>query len=201
MGGVVSSEVEMANLAVGLLKEPFIGSFDAPTTTARWFKQFYKPSRLAVLERHPWNFAAARISLGATGTKPAFDWQYEYMLPIDCLYYQPPRVMGARTGALVPHVPEGRSILTDYPAPLNLRYTVDVTDETLFSGLFAEAFSLYMAAKLSQTLTGKASLSTNLGRLFEDAIDQAKARDAMQGTPDESVQSENIGVRSQEASY
>ncbi|MBL4837753.1 MAG: hypothetical protein JKY34_09260 [Kordiimonadaceae bacterium] len=201
MTSTVTSEIEVANLALGLVKEPGIGSFDDPTPASRWFKKHYIPSRHAVLARHRWNFAQTRAALVADSVAPLFDWSYAYTLPSDCMRMYPPTVDGRRASALLDHEVEGGKVLCNKSGPLYLRYVQDVENEALLDPLFVEAFVFYLASNVAHVLSGKRSLIDQYRRAFEGALSDARSVDAMQGTPDPVVTSDYISTRQQEWPY
>lgn len=196
MVATVSSPVEMANLALGHLKEPTIGAFDSTNVVTRWFRDHYKFSRHAVLARHRWNFAAARAVLSPTGSTPAFEWAYEYQIPSDCLrLFYPITLDGKRRSAPIDHEVEGRKILTNKSTALYIRYVQDITNEGLFDPLFVEAFAFYLAAGCAHVITSKNSLVQTMQDAFRRSVDDAGKVDAMQGTPDPEITSDYITVR------
>lgn len=195
MVSTVTSEVEMANLALARLKEPGISAFDTSSVASRWFSQNYMPARRSALARHRWNFAQTRTVLSPTGTAPAFEWSYAYNLPSDCMRLYPITRDGKRASALIDHEVEGNQILTNTGPALYIRYVKDIENEALFDPLFVEAFSFHLAAGVAHVLTSKNSLVQTMQQAFRDVLAEARRNDAMQGEPDPEPVSDYILTR------
>lgn len=61
--GLASSDVDVANQALDLLKEAPITAFTDDTPEARWMARNYSTSRNAELREHPWKFALKRKTI------------------------------------------------------------------------------------------------------------------------------------------
>ncbi|MGL5363063.1 MAG: hypothetical protein ACRDBH_09295 [Bosea sp. (in: a-proteobacteria)] len=140
-----------------------ISSFDDNTTEARAIKSLYDIARRTLLRRALWSFAKRRTKLAAValaaGTED-WDFKYQYNLPVDFLrliqvndYSVPIGFNPGRTRDDSPYQIEGNRILTNFPAPLKIRYIADVTDPTKYDSIFIEAFASQIAFECCETVT------------------------------------------------
>lgn len=140
-----------------------ISSFDDNSTEARAIKSLYDIARRALLRRCLWNFAKKRTTLSAVAVPAGqTDWTFtnQFQLPPDFLrliqvndYSEPLGFNLGRTEDDSPYQIEGGRILTNYPAPLKIRYIADVTDPTKYDSVFIEAFASQIAFECCETIT------------------------------------------------
>lgn len=156
----MASEVDIANLALTLLGDTRIISLDDPVKQAREVKAVFGLTRDALLGGYTWSFAKARASLAAEATAPIFGYANQFPLPSDCLrivlvneVYAGLDLTDYRGSPTEDFTIEGRKILTDFAAPLKLRYIKQVTDPGQFSTNFTMAFGCQLAANLCEALT------------------------------------------------
>ena len=71
----VSTPVEVANLALDMVKEAPITDMDENRAAARWMKRNFVPTRNYVLNTQVWKFAMTRASLPEDPTPPEFEWK------------------------------------------------------------------------------------------------------------------------------
>lgn len=161
---VVSSEVDICNLALQRLGAKAISALSEDSTAGRECNRVYAHARDSELRAHPWNFARARVSLAASSTDPLFGLGKQYPLPNDFLRILPDNEV--RDWQI-----EGRSILTDDGEPLQLVYIKRVTDpndfDELFITLLVARIAVDIAEKITQSNTKKADA--------KDAYAEAKA--------------------------
>lgn len=82
---MMASEVDIANSALDKLGVEPINSFTEDNNRAKLCNRSYPLMRDEVLRSHPWKCAMKRITLTALTSTPAFEYQYEFQLPSDCL--------------------------------------------------------------------------------------------------------------------
>lgn len=75
------------------------------------------------------------------------------------------------------------AIASNDPAPLYIRYVSSDMTEAMFDACFAEAFSAALALETCEELTQSNTKLTNLGRIYEEAIEAAKKRNAFEKKP------------------
>lgn len=178
----MASRVDIANLALTQLGSATkITSLTDNGVPARAINAVYDITRKALLRRYQWSFALTRTSLPALSTAPAWGFARQFQLPSDFL-----RVVQVNDVAAVPALNdytdgdvsawaiEGQAILTDFDAPLKLRYVRDVTDEGVFDALFAVAFASRIAyltcEQITQSNSKKQAAAADLKQAISDAV-------------------------------
>jgi hypothetical protein len=169
---------DICNVALGMIGQNFITALDDGTHTANQCKLFFEPARDACLRDHLWNFAQKRAILAQT-TAPAAQWSYAYQLPADCL-----RMIALNAEAGLEWAVEGRTVVADAPSATIL-YVAKVDDVNLWDALFIDAFTVLLASKLALAVAHDAAYSTELLKLYNLRLADAKAVDGQeQGVPD-----------------
>ncbi len=172
------SEVSICNLALQDVGRGLaITALDENSQAARVCRLRYPFARDACLRAYDWNFAAARASLPALATPPAFDFANAYQLPPDCLFV---REVGEQEGGCTWTVEAGR-LLTDEGAPVNLTYTRGVTNPAAFDPLFAETLAARIAAEIAVSLTESLGKAQALWQVYQLKLAEARRRDAQEG--------------------
>lgn len=179
----MASEVGVANIALSHMGEKLISSLDEASSSARILKARIDDVRDTVLRAYPWNFAEERAALAALATAPAWGYDNQYLQPTDCLF-----VRGIEDDLLSNLVwkVEGRKILTNEGAPLNILYTKRETDPNQWDSMFAAALGAKLAHETVELITKDAKLKRglldNYGRIFAEAT----SVDSQEGTPPQS---------------
>ncbi len=190
--GTSVSDVAIANRALTKLGAARIISFADDTKEARAIAACYYILRDAELRRRKWRFALKRAQIPALTETPAFGYAYAYQIPADCLSI-------LTVGDIAPGVDlsdyrqsldtalyslEGRTILTDLPAPLNLRYKARITDPTQFDLAFVEALAARIAWELCEDLTQSSQKKVDAQTDYKVAIREAIAANAVETAPE-----------------
>lgn len=178
----VTSEVEVCNLALDMLKEAPMADMDENRAASRWMKRNFEPIRNLVTMSHIWKFAMFRDELPADPEPPAFEWSYRYRKPSDCLRVLPLRVGGWMNGPLIPHQVENDFILTNAPPPLKVRYLRIVRDPALWPPTFVDAVAAKLGERAAHVLTGKQSMVELCAARFREAATLAASIDAAEGS-------------------
>lgn len=184
-------DVSIANRALTKLGEARIISFGDDTKAARAIAACYYIVRDAELRRHKWRFAIKRAALPALTSTPPFGYAYEYQLPADCIGILAVGDIAAgidmsdyRVGLDTELFSlEGRTIRTDLPAPLNLRYKSRVTDATQFDIAFVEALASRIAYECAEDLTQSAAKKQAAAEDYKMSIREAIAANAVEIVP------------------
>ena len=125
----MASEVGICNRALQRVGAARITSLADDNKNARACNAAYEPLRDAALRAHPWSFAISRAALAADVTAPVGDGDelrsYRYPWPTDAL-----RILLPKDGG-VDWIVEGRYILSDWTAPLYVRYIAQEICEEL----------------------------------------------------------------------
>ena len=78
---------------------------------------------------------------------------------------------------------EGRQLLTNEPAPLNIRFIGRVVDVTLFDALLYTAVAARLAVYLAANLTESAARVQSMQGYYQQVLREARSVDAQEGTP------------------
>ena len=165
--------VEIANRAITYLGGEVITSLDDDTKEGRACKRLYEQTRDALLRDHPWNFAIKRSSLAANTTAPEFEYTNAFDFPNDTL-----RIIEVDTTE--EWAVEGRQIVSDAAAPLDIVYIERVTDPNLFDAKFIEAFSLRLAADIAYDITASQTVAATAENKYATLLKEARLVDAQE---------------------
>lgn len=204
----MASEIDICNLALSHIGDSAtVSSINPPegSAQAEHCAIFYPIARNALLERHNWKFATRRTDL-ALLSETMDQWTYVYAMPnsanriIDII---PPTVTNdysvgytnedlSITDAYAVYVPQRYSIETLSTGTQVIccntenavaRYTVKITDPTVFSSLFTLTLSHYLASMLAGPVVkgdaGAAEAKRQL-TLMQMYLSQAAISDAEQ---------------------
>lgn len=195
------SKTELSNLALDYLDEAPITDFDTDTSArARLLRRNFWPVAWGLMRKHPWNFVIRRIQLSANPTAPVFGWLYAYDFPDHCLRILPLTCDGTENGKPVPYKVEGTQILTNWPAPLSVRYLLRIDDvvgggTASFDQQFADVLTATLAYRAAHFITGKQSYAQALGNVAAGLLNEAQMIDALEGTPDDPIDDFWISAR------
>lgn len=167
------TQVGICNSALIKMGGALISSITESSREAAICKALYELVRDEVLRAHPWNFATTRATLSPTSTTPAFEFDYEFDLPNDCV-----RVLGM-DDPTVDYVVEGRKILCN-DSEINIRYIYRHKDESAWDALFAEAFAWKLARELSLGLVQSAASAESMEKGYRAALASARAVDGQE---------------------
>lgn len=193
----MTSQTEIANLALSVLGEAPIFDLEQNSPSARACKRHYESTRDALLRHHRWNFAIKRTILSRLEEDPAFGWAFAYQLPNDCL-----RVLelnGKQAGTSNSDFEiEGDHLLTNAEVAM-VRYTGQVVDARFFDSLFLEALSYKLASAVAMEVTGSLTKKEAAERQFRQlALVDATFVDSVETRPKVRLPSEDsntIGAR------
>lgn len=173
-----NSKTDICRLSMDHLKqEAVIVNIDIPTTNeekvcSRW----YDTVRRKLLRSHPWVFARDRKAISRNAEAPDFGYSDAYDLPNEFLNL---RFIGddAIEDFKRKYDIEGRQILinNESSATLNIGFTQDVTNVSLFDSMFVTVFALELAKKVSYRFTLKLSLLNALDVQLKEEKAEAKA--------------------------
>lgn len=180
----MASIVAICNLALQRIgADRIVDILDPNQKEARECNAIYDDLRASELRTHTWNFAKVRIQLAADSIAPVFGRTNAFTLPADSLRVIKPSRFD--TDWLV----EGRKILTDFGAPLDLVYIQDVTDPNRMDALFRRALALEMAVQMVEALTQSNSKYDRVAAEKIRVLNEARRTNAMERveetTPDD----------------
>lgn len=152
----MASEVDIANLALARLgDDASVASIDPPegSSQAEHCARFYPIARDSMLEHHDWSFSTRRAQLAQLSV-PTYNWQYAYARPslaLRILSVMPATASPEEDGVQyeLGNTAEGTQIILTNLEEAVARYTVRVTDTSLFPPLFVDALAWLLAAHLA----------------------------------------------------
>lgn len=174
----MASTVEIANRALQILGAKRIVSLTEDSRNARAIAAAYQPVKKAELRKHVWNFAVARVQLAADATAPAFTRSTSFTLPSDFLRLLPPDPEVNLND--LDWIVEGRCIITNDSAPLDVRYIRNVDDPNTFDSLFCEALSAKLAEQLCEEITQSNTKVATAQAFYKDVVAEAKKANAVE---------------------
>lgn len=162
-----------------------IASLTERSTEAQRCNEVYADALKECLEAYDWSFARCRVALAEHGDDPPDGWGYRYVYPANCIVI---RHLVNPLGDDAPPVPYDIEMDEDRTAPTvitNLgdavaRYTLSITDPSLFSSLFSSALSRLIASHIAFPLTGDLKVSTQNLEMYNALVSRASASNANQ---------------------
>jgi hypothetical protein len=198
----MSSKVSIANRALAKLGDDRILLLTDDTKAARTLNTMFDEVRDAELRRYRWKFAMKRDSLLVLVAPPAWGYLYQYPLPSDYLSMVQVNDYYARTGKQSPpYSIESGSILTNYIAPLKVRYISRLENTGLFDPLFVEVFACKLAMESCETITQSETKYTRCAEAYKYALGEAIRQDAIEKAPDELPNGSWLDSRGTDSGY
>jgi hypothetical protein len=177
------SKVSICNLGLttGLGQDPIVSLSDN-RKAAILCNACYDATRREILRAHPWGFARKRAQLAAAVAQPAFGKGTAYTLPDDYIrLVDVPNDDAGRPRWVV----EGRTLICDEDAPLDLIYVADCQDATLFDPLFVGALAYAIAAQVCIPLTQDKSLKQGCVNESDAKLASARLVSSQDNSPTE----------------
>jgi len=183
------NRVDIINGALIKLGTATIASPDESSQSARTAKAVYDRVARSEMRRHPWSFALSRATLPALSTPPAFGFLYQYQQPDDFLrLYEVANDAAGSSGfrdfifwPTDTYAIEGNAILTDYAAPLQIRYVADMSEqEGTWDAAFCEAMVIRLAQEMCFTITKSQTREDGLIKMYKSAIFEARRVNAIE---------------------
>lgn len=165
--------IQKASILLGSATE--IGSIEDDTPTTRSFKSLWDIARRTALALHPWNFAIRRAALTRSTEVPAFEYDYQFEIPNDCLRWLPWSIDDPQ---FFDGVEEAGLILANETA-INIRYIYDHNLTGKWSPMFVDVMAHTLAMELCEGKTALKGLRDRLGGDREELISQAKRIDGL----------------------
>ncbi len=182
--------VEISNVALGMVGEPPITSFQDDLDTARAVNLRFPTVRDAVLRAHYWNFAKSRRQLAKLVENPPFGFDAQFELPADWLRMV--AVNPDRYGLSVKapdYKIEGKRLLLNGSETARIIYIARVADTTKWDALATEALAARLASELAVSVTQNRTLAQQLFQQYQDKLAEARSADAMD-EPAEQIESD-----------
>ncbi|MES0386006.1 MAG: hypothetical protein ABUJ98_15660 [Hyphomicrobium sp.] len=172
-----TSDVTIINGALAKIGLKRIDSRGENSEQSRLADDTYDDLLDAVLTDAPWDFAITRQELSENATAPLFDFEHAYNLPGTPYCLKPLEIINLNE---YEWRVEGRKIVTGHEAPLQLIYIARITDESVYTPQFIEAFQARLALEWSERLTRNTEITKLMVALYAEKIAAAKAIEAGQ---------------------
>lgn len=181
------SEVGIGNLALDLIGNTSIVSFDDTSKAARLIKRNYPVCRDRLLRSYRWNFAITRAQLAPDSTAPLFGFTHAFRKPADMVHfigvYEDGMPVQNYTSGSYAHKLEGDFILANVN-PLDIFYTKEVTDPAQFDAFFIDLLAIDIASRIGYGLTSGTQKARDLRGEREQVLMDARIADAFEGSPE-----------------
>jgi hypothetical protein len=183
---MTTSVVSICNTALDLLGADTITSLADDSKAARFCARNYERVRDAVLRAYPWNCAIARAALAALAEAPAWGYGKQYPLPEgpEPAYCLRVLAINGEVDFGLAYKIEGRRILTDEDAPLDILYIARIEDPARFDALLIDAIAARLALDAAYPLAGSVSLAQSMSQAYAEKIAEARQVDSQEGSPD-----------------
>ena len=170
----MASIVDICNGALNQLGATTIVSLTEDSKNGRLCNARYTQIRDSVFRSHPWNCLQKRLELSSSTDTPAWGYSFKYDLPGDCLRLL--RILDYDSDYKI----EGRKILTDN-STMKILYISRVEDPNEYDELLRETLSAALAADIAYAVTSSNPTATNMYRLFQDKLKEARFVDSTEG--------------------
>lgn len=186
---MAQSDVAICNIALQRLGASRIVSLTDNTAVGVQCNLCYEHIRDLLLRKHSWNFAVSRAVLPALSSSPSPEHANAFQLPADCLRILPPN------DTYLDWVIEGRTILTNYAAPLYIRYIKRETDAIQYDPLFADALAAHIGVQIAGTLAEFTSKTTEMKEWLKTSLNEARRQNAFEQISQEQPEDTWLAVR------
>lgn len=182
---IPTTNVEMCNLAFDLLRHNERCTSistpinDSEALASRW----YDLTRRSVLRAFVWNFARKRVILTPSTTDPEFGYENAYNLPLD---YLAPCFIGENPTDTYEEdflIEKGKIYMDNDDGDLYLCYIADVTDVARFDALFMDLFTVELALRFANSITGINKSVKPLQEWKKDLELKARMQNARENPP------------------
>lgn len=187
------SETSIANLAcVSHLGCNKITNLDDDQTEAIVMKGSFDHCRDSLLEEGMWGFANRRDIWTPTTDTPSWGFTFSYLIPSEVIRIL--TVTDAPNRIDFKWELAGDRILCDAQS-IFVKYTTRVTNTNLFTTGFTNALAVYLAYYNCIVLTENKGMKDTLFGEYNDALDNARTNDGMQGVAERIRSNALINVR------
>lgn len=172
----MASQADICNRALSRLGSLRLVAITDDTPQAEACESAWEMVRDEVFRDHPWNSLGARAQLAEMGTTPDFGYDHQYAWPSLCVRV---RDVDTEYGWAI----EGRKILTDQGAPINVVYTQIVEDTGAWDPLLASAVAARLAMEICEELTQSNTKRELAHGEYQGILARARSADAQEGGP------------------
>lgn len=185
----MASRIDIINLALTRIGESRIEELDENSKAADEARAIYDLLLDSELMANRWGFAQRRAALAVSAIPPAWGYAYRYPVPVESLSVvyvegqEPAALDDFRQNRFPTWQIEGRDIVTDLPAPLNVIYIARVENPDEWNAAFRSAFSFKLAEVLAIPIAGDQAIRDRMAQAYEVAIRDARQQSAIQAAP------------------
>jgi hypothetical protein len=162
----MASKTDIANQALTRVGAKTIMDLDDETSSnARTVKNVFELSVRQLARSHPWNCLKARANLAQLSTGPAFEYEYRYRLPTNCVRlvdFNGVYVWDRYEGFTI----EGRDLLTN-SSEAKITFIRYEEDPTVYDPMLIEALVILIASKVAIPIRQDESLSRSYKEEYE----------------------------------
>lgn len=177
----MATAIDICNIALGYLGLSPINSLSGNSENARICNLYYDLTRKELLEALNWSFAQ-RTELLTLTTDKVDGWKYVYGYPSNCLKiisiypdgYENYDYLNPYDFVVLTNNSNNKIIATNCENA-RAKYTIDLSDTNLFSNLFIDALSLFLATKICMPLTSDQNKLGAMNSLFSHILSVASA--------------------------
>ena len=174
---MATSPTDIANIALGHLGSPLILDIDdSSNKAARSLKAAFVDAAKKVGYMHDWNCLRSRQELVQTGNTPPGGYEFEYLLPAQCLRVITINDDDQRSDNDNWDV-EGRLLLTDADSVI-LKFTKYIPQVTKWSPGYVEAVALELAGRTAVAITQSKGKSVEMKQQFQLELAAFKKMDS-----------------------
>ncbi len=185
------SRTSIINLALQSIAANTIADPDENTESARQAKICFDQVVRRETALHPWYFAKKQASLPALAGAPTFKFALSYNLPSDFLRlvelenkWAFSNLRNVDANPTPAYEIQGRAILTDFTAPLNIGYLADKTDDpSTWPPEFVQVAAQALAVRLAYPLTKSDGVVKMAKESYAEALTAARKNNAIQMPP------------------
>lgn len=187
------SRTSVINLALQSIAANGIADPDEDTESARQARVCYDQVIRREIATHPWHFAKEQAALPANAGAPLYKFARSFNLPSAFLRLVEleqrwvfSMLRNIDTNPVPPYEIQGRAILTDFGAPLNITYLADKTDDpSLWPPEFVQAAAMALAVRLAYPLTKSDGAVKMAKENYAEALTSARKNNAIQRPPEQ----------------
>ena len=172
---ITTTQLEIANMALILLGQEPLLSFDKDSRNGRAVRAFFEAARVGVLEDAHWSFATKRVVLAPDAEAPAFGWANQFTLPSDFLKEQ--FILNGSDSNVTYRIESGK-LLTNITEP-RLIYTWNQTDYSRYTAKFIELLAYKLAAKCAYQATNSRSEEQALFNAYSALLIETMSSDSI----------------------
>lgn len=188
------STTDIANRALQKLGAKRITSLSEDSKNGRAMNVAFEPCKLRLLREHVWKFSISRAELAADATEPDWGRANSFTLPVD--FVRMADDYPEDNTAALDYEIEGRKILSDFDAPLYIRYCKDVTDPNEMDSIFRELLATDLALETCEEITQSNTKKDGLMKDREMVLRQARRAQAIESISAEPPEDSFITCRS-----